>query len=119
MKVTVETLRAKKAYQPAIDDFARVFPDGVDIDDYDPWAQTIVIGTLGKWWGQAVYNRIIPAWSMRYADLHYANLSGADVSGADVSGANLSCANLSYANLSYANLSCANLSDAIGYNPGQ
>jgi len=86
MKLTVEDLKALGACPEGIADFADVFPNGIDVPEWDRWCQTVVLGTkMRRWFGWAWHNQLIPLWS----------LSGADLSGADLSGADLYRANLS------------------------
>jgi uncharacterized protein YjbI with pentapeptide repeats len=101
--ITVDQLIQLNACEEGIEDFKKEFGDSVTLD-WTPETQIQLIkGSLRKWFGWTVFNKLLPVWSM----------SGADLSGADLSGANLSRANLSRANLSGADLSWANLSGAI------
>ena len=73
---------------------------------------------LCRWFGWVISDKqILPAWSMRNADLRnanlqYANLQDVDLRNANLQYANLQDANLQDADLQYANLQDANLQDA-------
>jgi hypothetical protein len=76
MKITVDVLYERDACDDGMIEFEYVFPGGLDPADVDRWGQTILIGALGKWWGWAVGQGLIPAWSMAGADLACAQLAG-------------------------------------------
>jgi uncharacterized protein YjbI with pentapeptide repeats len=110
--ITVDQLIKLNACQEGIEDFKREFGDSIALD-WTPETQIQLIkGSLRKWFGWAVFNKLLPLWSMSGADLSGADLSGANLSGADLSLANLSGAKLSWADLSEADLSWADLSGA-------
>ena len=108
MIITVEVLDRFKPCKDARDEFARQFPEGVDIsglwgteEEADAvWKMLLADDFLKKYvdWGISV--GLLPA-RIR-ANLRGADLSGADLSRADLSGADLSRANLRWANLSWA-----------------
>lgn len=123
MNINKEYLIKMSACEEAINEFIRQFPNGIDFE-WDYFTQMCMLCdlNLSKFWGYAVRNKFIPAWSMSRANLSEADLRGANLIMADLSGANLSGANLrgAYfrgadlrgANLSMADLSMADLSGA-------
>jgi uncharacterized protein YjbI with pentapeptide repeats len=128
MKITTDNLNKLHACTEGVSNFEELFPNGIDVPEWTPWCQTILLGTkMRRWIGWAWRHNIIPIWSLSYANLSYADLRNANLYNANLSYANLSYANLynanlynadlynadlSYANLSYANLSYANLRNA-------
>ena len=132
MKITIEQLKDANACWDGIDWFRENFGEAYEISEWTPAQQAgILMDPAGrKFFGWAVRQKLIPAWSMagadlRGADLHMADLIGSDLHGADLRGANLSGSNLigsdlrgadlRGANLSGANLFEANLRGSIGY----
>lgn len=62
--------------------FSEMYPTGLDTTGWTLVQQLAVIKTpLRRWWGWATQNGILPAWSMRGADLRGADLSRADMTG--------------------------------------
>jgi len=116
MKITKTLLENYNACKEGIKEFEKFFPQGFDLKNWTLEKQLEIIKSdLRKYFGWAVFNGIIPIWSMSRADLSRADLSGANLYGANLSRADLSGANLSGANLSGANLYGANLSGANLY----
>ena len=113
MKIDVDLLKRFKACQDALDQFAKKFPEGIDItalwgtaeDRNMKWREILGEPFLRRYVGWAIHAGILPA---RIA----ANLSEANLSGANLRKANLNEANLNGANLREADLSGANLSEA-------
>ena len=110
MIVTVETLDNFDACNTARDEFAKRFPDGVDVgrlwgtkDEADAvWKTLLSDEFLKRHVGWAIAVGILPALIradlrgayLRRAYLHGADLRGADLHGADLRGADLHGANL-------------------------
>jgi uncharacterized protein YjbI with pentapeptide repeats len=67
--------------------FERDFPAGIDISDWTLDRQMAMLQSpvWRRYWGLAVEHGIIPAWSMRCANLEGADLKEADLRGADLS----------------------------------
>jgi hypothetical protein len=101
IRVTKEILEERDACKDGIDAFVKSFPNGLNLSGWTPLCQLIIIGhpELRKFWGWAVSNGLIPAWSLVRANLVRANLDGANLDGANLDGANLYGANLDGANL--------------------
>jgi hypothetical protein len=104
-RITIEVLRAHKACQPGIDDFARVCPSGIDPSDKAAVVSALRAG-MGRWWRWAVEASLLSR------DLSCANLTRATLTGATLYRADLSCANLTDADLRRADLYGANLTGA-------
>ena len=111
MKITTETLKKAGACIEACKKFESEFPSGIDLPEgWTRWHQAFMLGTEWReYWGWAVLSGIIPAWSLRYANLGGAYLGGANLEGANLEGANLRGTNLGGANLEGAYLGGANL----------
>ena len=89
LKITTQMLRDMNACQSGVDDFERI-TGGKLVCEWTPEKQIELLKTdLRKWFGWAVFNKLLPEWSMSRADLSGANLSWANLSGANLSGANL------------------------------
>ena len=72
----------------------------------------LIKSPMGRYLGWAFWNKLLPLWSMSYADLSSADLRYADLRYANLRSANLSYADLSYADLRSADLRSANLRSA-------
>ena len=110
MIITAEDLRGKNACQEGIDDFLRVYPDGVANIKWTLQAQLFLIRSeFRKWFGWTVRKGLLPMYSMQGANLAGANLERADLREANLWEANLAAADLREADLREANLAAANL----------
>jgi len=97
LNITTKMLKNMNACQSGVDDFERI-TGGKLVCEWTPEMQIELLKTdLRKWFGWAVSNKLLPAWSMSGANLSGANLSRANLYRADLSRANLSGANLSWA----------------------
>ena len=118
MIITLDILNNFNPCNDAQDEFARRFPDGLNISGLwgaqetadTTWKKLLADEFLKRHVGWAIRAGLIPA-KVR-ADLRGANLSGAKLYGADLSEADLRWADLSDANLSEADLYGANLCGA-------
>ena len=110
----LRNLKLKGACQKGLAIVDEVFEDLPDDFSWEwsEWTQGIILADpeLRRFWGWAVSEGILPAWSMACA-----NLSGADLLEADLRRADLRCADLSGANLGGANLAWADLTGAKLY----
>ena len=114
IRISIAELEQASACSEGLD-YARALaaawgdPSGTEIT-WSPLAQVWALTSPWRhWWRWALNMAILPAFSLRSANLSDADLSGANLYDADLSGANLRSADLRDANLSGANLRSANL----------
>ena len=114
IRISIAELEQASACSEGLD-YARALaaawgdPSGTEIT-WSPLAQVWALTSPWRhWWRWALNMAILPAFSLRSANLSDADLSGANLYDADLSGANLRSADLRDANLSDANLYDANL----------
>ena len=117
IRISIAELEQASACSEGLD-YARALaaawgdPSGTEIT-WSPLAQVWALTSPWRhWWRWALNMAILPAFSLRSANLSDADLSGANLSGANLSGADLRDADLRDADLRSANLRDANLSDA-------
>ena len=84
MKITVQDLENKRACQLGIRLFQKIYGDEHEFDWTLGKQIEIIKSPLGKYFGWAVYNGLLPMWSM----------AGANLAGADLANANLTRADL-------------------------
>ena len=112
LTITVKQLESLSACSEGVALFKKIYGDKAIIKWTLEAQLELIKSPMGRYLGWAFWSKLLPLWSMRYANLSGADLRSTNLSCADLSSANLRSADLSYADLSYANLSGANLRSA-------
>jgi uncharacterized protein YjbI with pentapeptide repeats len=86
MEITLNQLYNKEICQESFEDFKKFIGNNLEIDEWTSWHQSLMINSYwGKYWGLAVYKKIIPAWSMSNSFIENIDLSDKDLSNLDIS----------------------------------